>query len=39
MLYIQNDFISPAKFMFEDFFTFYKNLTTRPEVAQLFDDV
>ncbi|XP_022179419.1 1-phosphatidylinositol 4,5-bisphosphate phosphodiesterase classes I and II [Myzus persicae] len=35
----KNDFVSPVKFIFEDFFTFYKNLTARPEVAQLFDDV
>ncbi|XP_025195692.1 1-phosphatidylinositol 4,5-bisphosphate phosphodiesterase classes I and II [Melanaphis sacchari] len=35
----KNDFINPAKFIFEDFFTFYKNLTDRPEVARLFDDI
>ncbi|VVC28951.1 C2 domain,PH domain-like,PLC-like phosphodiesterase, TIM beta/alpha-barrel [Cinara cedri] len=35
----KNDFVSPVKFTFEDFFIFYKNLTVRPEVAQLFDDV
>uniref|UniRef100_A0A2S2Q4C5 1-phosphatidylinositol 4,5-bisphosphate phosphodiesterase n=1 Tax=Sipha flava TaxID=143950 RepID=A0A2S2Q4C5_9HEMI len=35
----KNDFVSPTKFTFEDFFTFYKNVTVRPEVAQLFDEV
>ncbi|XP_077286123.1 phospholipase C at 21C isoform X2 [Arctopsyche grandis] len=35
----KNDNISPSKFQFEDFFTFYKNLTQRTEVEKVFEDL
>jgi len=36
--YFQTESVNPAKFGFEEFFTFYKNLTGRPEVEKVFDD-
>lgn len=33
----KSDTISPSKFQFEDFFTFYKNLTQRSEVEKVFE--
>ncbi|XP_054262256.1 1-phosphatidylinositol 4,5-bisphosphate phosphodiesterase classes I and II [Macrosteles quadrilineatus] len=35
----KNDAISPQKFTFEDFFTFYKNLTARSEVEKIFEEL
>ncbi|KAI5710352.1 hypothetical protein M8J75_007946 [Diaphorina citri] len=34
-----NDAISLSKFTFEEFFTFYKNLTNRIEVEKIFDQI
>lgn len=35
----KNDTISPSKFQFEDFFTFYKFLAHRTEVEKVFDEL
>ncbi|KAI5745124.1 hypothetical protein M8J76_008422 [Diaphorina citri] len=35
----KNDAISLSKFTFEEFFTFYKNLTNRIEVEKIFDQI
>ncbi|XP_075225667.1 phospholipase C at 21C isoform X2 [Lycorma delicatula] len=35
----KNDALSPQKFMFEEFFTFYKNLTQRAEVEKIFEEL
>lgn len=35
----KNDSIAIEKFQYEDFFNFYKNLTQRPEVEKVFNDL
>lgn len=35
----KNDTISVEKFQYEDFFTFYKNLTQRTEVEKVFTEM
>ncbi|XP_013185312.1 1-phosphatidylinositol 4,5-bisphosphate phosphodiesterase classes I and II [Amyelois transitella] len=35
----KNDTISQSKFLFEDFFAFYKNLTQRTEVQKIFNNL
>ncbi|KAI5752970.1 hypothetical protein M8J77_022342 [Diaphorina citri] len=37
--FVMNDAISLSKFTFEEFFTFYKNLTNRIEVEKIFDQI
>lgn len=36
-LIFQNECLNPAAFSFEDFLTFYKNLTQRSELEKIFD--
>lgn len=35
----KNDVIPQHKFMFEDFYSLYKNLTQRTEVEKIFEDL
>lgn len=35
----KNDTIPVEKFQYEDFFIFYKNLTQRPEVERVFNEL
>lgn len=37
--FFQNDSLSPSSFSFEDFLTFYKNLSGRTEVEKIFDEL